>query len=111
MDGGHAEKHLRHAEKNRKFSTCKFADRVFCCVTSKLDNITHKGYWPSEAVPSRGMKNKSILIGSQTFRQAVVAAFVLYNSSTDQMECISIGVGTKFLDYKCGNQKGNSENS
>ena len=90
---------LRHAEKDRKYSTCKFADRVFHCVTKQIDDIITKGYWPKEAAPYR-LKNtgdKGSTVNKQG-HQTVAAAFIIHNSKHDILKCISIGIGTKFID-------------
>ena len=94
---------LRSAEKNRKFSTCKFADRVFLCVTKKLDDIVAKGHWPEEAAPYRGIHNRTDAKSRNKTPQTVLASFLIHNSKSDVLECVSVGMGTKFVDNKQGN--------
>ena len=95
---------LRNAEKDRKYSTCQFADRVFSCATKKLDDIIAKGHWPREAAPSRAI-GETYEAKRNERHQTVVAAFIIYYSSSDTLECASLGVGTKFLEKIVGKDK------
>ena len=99
---------LRNAEKHRKFSTCKFADRIFLCATKKLEDIIAQGHWPEVASPCKGIHNSFDSISKNERQQTVVAAFVIHDSKSDILECVSLGMGTKFVDYKrITNRKGN----
>ena len=96
---------LRNAEKDRKYSTCQFADRVFLCATTKLDDIIAKGHWPREALPSRAIGETYEVKKINEGHQTVVAAFIIHNSSSDELECVSLGVGTKFIAETVGKNK------
>ena len=88
---------IRHAEKDRKFSSCKFADRVFQCVIKQLENIVEKYNWPTESLPNR--KNVETENESKSGRQqSVLAAFLIHDNENDLLKCVSLGMGTKFLD-------------
>ena len=88
---------IRHAEKDRKFSSCKFADRVFHCVMEQLENIVEKYNWPTESLPNR--KNIENENQSKNERQqSVLAAFLIHDNENDLLKCVSLGMGTKFLD-------------
>ena len=88
---------IRHAEKDRKFSSCKFADRVFHCVIERLEIIVENYNWPTELLPNRkNVENKN---ESNTERQqSVLAAFLIHDNESDDLKCVSLGMGTKFLD-------------
>ena len=96
---------LRNAEKDRKYSTCQFADRVFFCATTKLDEIIAKGHWPREALPSRAIGETYEVKKRNEGHQTVVAAFIIHDSSSDNLECASLGVGTKFIEEIVGKDK------
>ena len=99
---------VRKAEKDRKFSTCKFADRIFLCVVTKLDEVVKAGYWPQDAVTFRLNAAGSIVpTTTNTGNQNVTAAILLHDSQTDQLQCLSIGIGTKFIEKIYGHPKGN----
>jgi len=88
---------IRSAEKDRKFSTCKFADRVFLCATKKLHDIITNGYWPKKAVPlQEETEGKNSMMTDN--KQTVLAAFMVYDSKVDVLKCVSLGMGTKFID-------------
>ena len=96
---------LRNAEKDRNYSTCQFADRVFFCATKKLDDIIAKGHWPLEAAPSRAVAETNGAKKRNERHQTVVAAFIIHDSSSDNLECASWGGGTKFLEQIIGKDK------
>ena len=99
---------VRKAEKDRKFSSCKFADRIFLCVVTKLDEVVKAGYWPQDAVTYRLNAAGSIVpTTTNTGNQNVTAAILLHDSQTDQLQCLSIGIGTKFIEKIYGHPKGN----
>ena len=87
---------IRNAEKDRKFSTCKFADRIFHCVTKQLDHIIQKDYWPKKASPYRKNIEHEIEPKDEK-QQTVLAAFLIHNAKTDILQCVSLALGTKFL--------------
>merc|ERR1712061_361240 len=99
---------IRKAEKDRKFSTCQFADRVFHCVTKQLDQIVQKGHWPEEALPYRNIIGNDIESKLER-QQAVLAGFLVYDKKIDLLECVSLGMGTKFIDGHLTNQTGKSD--
>ena len=88
---------IRNAEKDRKFSTCKFADRVFHCVTEQLEHIIHQGYWPKEASPYKTNIDHEIDSKDEK-QQTVLAAFLIHDAKADVLQCVSLAMGTKFLD-------------
>ena len=88
--------HLRNAEKDRKFSTCKFADRIFVSVKNKIDDIIKRGHWPETAIPFN--QSPKQYLSENESRQTVIAAFLIHNSKIDVLKCVSIGIGTKFVD-------------
>ena len=96
------KRRLRNAEKHRKFSTCKFADRIYLCATKKLDDIVSKGYWPEAVSVGRGTDSIHDTTGTHESQQNVLAAFIIHNTNLDTLKCISLGMGTKFVD-KQGN--------
>ena len=98
MDEPNKKKRIRNAEKNRKFSTCKFADRIFFCVTNKLDDIIKRGHWPEKAIPMNQSSKKSA--NPNEGNQTVIAAFLIHDSKYDVLECVSLGIGTNFVDKK-----------
>ena len=99
---------VRKAEKDRKFSSCKFADRIFLCVATKLDEIVKAGYWPEDAVTYRLNAAESMVpTTTNPGNQNVTAAILLHDSLTDQLQCLSIGIGTKFIEKIYGHAKGN----
>ena len=74
---------VRKAEKDRKFSSCKFADRIFFCVVTKLDEVVRAGYWPQDAVTYRLNAAGSIVpTTTNTGNQNVTAAILLHDSQT-----------------------------
>ena len=100
---------IRHAEKDRKFSSCKFADRVFHSVMVQLENIVEKYNWPTESLPYRkNVENESESKNER--QQSVLAAFLIHDNKSDLLECVSLGMGTKFLDNDActNNQRGMS---
>ena len=98
---------VRKAEKDRKFSSCKFADRIFLCVATKLDEIVKAGYWPQDAVTYRlNAAESTVPTTTNAGNQNVTAAVLLHDSQTDQLQCLSIGIGTKFIEKIYGHAKG-----
>ena len=75
---------VRHAEKDRKYSTCAFADRVAIEVidTYKTAVTTHQGQFEAP----KG--------------QTVLAGFCQYDKANDSLICVSFGVGTKYRKYR-----------
>lgn len=71
---------VRFAEKNRD-STCPFADRVANAVIAAF-----REKCPAELAAS--------------YRQTVLAGFVLENMATDSLCVVAFGVGTKFLSQE-----------
>ena len=99
---------VRKAEKDRKFSSCKFADRIFLCVATKLDEIVKAGYWPQDAVTYRhNVADSMVPTTTNVGNQNVTAAILLHDSQTDQLRCLSIGIGTKFIEKIYGHPQGN----
>ncbi|CAD7945349.1 unnamed protein product [Amoebophrya sp. A120] len=98
---------LRHAEKERKFSTCSFADRVCNCVlscyrTQREDQELFPGLLAPAAPWSSSSEATSELLlqSSKAFlKQTCIAGFVLFDSEANEMRCVSFGVGTKFRKY------------
>jgi hypothetical protein len=88
---------VRNAEKDRKYSTCKFADRVFLCVKKKLHDVIKKGYWPEQAAPLQEQTEVKDSMMKES-KQTVLAAFMIYDSKVDVLTCVSLGMGTKFID-------------
>ena len=109
---------VRNAEKTRPFSTCDFADRVFDSVVNKLtdlsprflENIKRNSEDKADTVDG---KNSDVddWDGSDAFSdkfstfnelfgdtQTVCAGIVSYDSVTDELETVAIGVGTKFIE-------------
>ena len=102
---------IRSAEKNRKFSSCAFADRVFLCATKKLEEIVSKGYWPQDAVPLREQTIDTEPLSMKDDKQTVLAAFMVHDSKTDVLKCVSLGMGTKFIDIsQTSSGRGNNQN-
>ena len=97
MDVLQNKSRIRSAEKDRKFSTCKFADRVFDCATKKLHDVVTKGYWPEQAVPVQEQTGGMDAVINEN-KQTVLAAFMIYDSKLDILKCVSLGMGTKFID-------------
>ena len=109
---------VRNAEKTRPFSTCDFADRVFDSVVNKLtnlsprflENIKRNSEDRTDAVEEKN-SDANNWDGSDAFSdkfstfnelfgdtQTVCAGIVSYDSITDELETVAIGVGTKFIE-------------
>ena len=78
---------------------------VFHCVTKQLDQIVQRGHWPEEALPYRNIIGNDIESKLER-QQAVLAGFVVYDKKIDLLECVSLGMGTKFIDGHLTNQIG-----
>ena len=111
---------IRDAEKTRPFSTCDFADRVFDSVVNKLtnlsprflENIKRNSEDKADTVEEKKSDvNVDNWDGSDAFSdtfstfnklfgdtQTVCAGIVSYDSVTDELETVAIGVGTKFIE-------------
>ena len=111
---------VRNAEKTRPFSTCDFADRVFDSVVNKLTNLSPRFLEKmkrnsGDKADTVEEKNSDINVdnwdGSDGFSdkfstfnelfgdtQTVCAGIVSYDSVTDELETVAIGVGTKFIE-------------
>ena len=95
---------VRNAEKTRPFSTCDFADRVFDSVVNKLTNLSPR--FLEKMKRKSGDKDGSDAFCDKfsTFNelfgdtQTVCAGIVSYDSVTDKLETVAIGVGTKFIE-------------
>ena len=112
---------VRNAEKTRPFSTCDFADRVFDSVVNKLtalsprflekmkrnsedkaDTVEEKDSEINncESADSFDAFSDKFSTFNELFgdTQTVCAGIVSYDSITDELETVAIGVGTKFIE-------------
>ena len=118
---------VRNAEKTRPFSTCDFADRVFDSVVNKLTDLSPRFLEKMRKKRNSENKvdmveekdsdanvtaDKCVTADSSdafsdkfsTFdelfgdTQTVCAGIVSYDSVTDELETVAIGVGTKFIE-------------
>ena len=111
---------IRNAEKTRPFSTCDFADRVFDSVVNKLTNLSPRFLEnikrnSEDKADTVEEKNSDVNVDNwdgsdalsdhfSTFNQlfgdtqTVCAGIVIYDSITNELETVAIGVGTKFIE-------------
>ena len=75
---------VRHAEKDRKYSTCAFADRVASKVIETYKTVLTTNQSQIEAPKG----------------QRVLAGFCQYDRAHDSLVCVSFGVGTKYRKYR-----------
>ncbi|CAD7963042.1 unnamed protein product [Amoebophrya sp. A25] len=87
---------VRHAEKTRKFSTCAFADRVCDCV---VDAWRRDSSLLAERAKAKQANTEAGEHHTGQQNQTVLAGFVAFDRTRNEMQCLSWATGTKFLTY------------